>query len=104
MNLLLIVVASGIALAAAYRYYGSWLAKLFRLDPGAKTPAVTMRDLVEAVAAASRSDSEVVATVVYMVNAGRVRLLGRCAGARFSLHRLPSALKPCDPAHAPVRS
>jgi hypothetical protein len=67
-------------------------------------PAVTMRDLVEAVAAASRSDSEVVATVVYMVNTGRVRLLGHAAGARFSLHRLPSPLKRCVPANAPLHS
>ena len=44
MNLLLIIVFSGIALAAAYRFYGSLLARLFKVDPKAKTPAVEMRD------------------------------------------------------------
>ncbi|HYG74878.1 MAG TPA: carbon starvation CstA family protein [Planctomycetota bacterium] len=47
MHLLLIVVASGAILAIAYRLYGTLLARLFRLDPNVKTPAVEMRDDVD---------------------------------------------------------
>ena len=46
---------------------------------------VTLLDLVKAVAEHARSDAEVVATVVWMVNQGHVRLRGTFKGARFDL-------------------
>ena len=46
---------------------------------------VTLLDLVNAVAEHGRSDAEVVATVVWMVNQGHVRLCGTFKGARFDL-------------------
>ena len=46
---------------------------------------VTLLDLVTAVAKSARTDAEVVATVVYLVNSGRVRLCGTFKGARFDL-------------------
>jgi len=46
---------------------------------------VTLLDLVNAVAEHNRSDAEVVATVVWMVNQGHVRLRGTFKGARFDL-------------------
>jgi hypothetical protein len=49
---------------------------------------VTLLDLVTAVTNSARSEDEVIATVVYMVNAGKVRLCGSFAGARFDLHTL----------------
>ena len=48
-------------------------------------PNVTLLDLVNAVAEHARSDAEVVATVVWMVNGGHVRLYGAFKGARFDL-------------------
>jgi carbon starvation protein len=48
MNLLLpIVLCSAVILIVAYRLYGSLLARLFRLDPEAPTPAVELRDDVD---------------------------------------------------------
>ena len=49
---------------------------------------VTLLDLVSAVAKYARSDREVIATVAYMVNGGRVRLCGNFKGARFDLDAL----------------
>ena len=49
---------------------------------------ITLLDLVSAVARYARSDEEVIATVVYMVNGGRVRLSGNFKGARFDLDTL----------------
>jgi len=46
---------------------------------------VTLLDLVNAVAEHARSDAELVATVVWMVNQGHVRLCGTFKGARFDL-------------------
>lgn len=51
-------------------------------------PNVTLLDLVNAVAQYARSDEEIVATVAYMVNGGRVRLCGNFKGARFDLDAL----------------
>ena len=51
-------------------------------------PNVTLLDLVSAVAKYARSDNEVIATVAYMVNGGRVRLCGNFKGARFDLEML----------------
>ena len=45
----------------------------------------TLLDLVNAVADYSRSDAELIATVVYMVNQGHVRLCGTFKGSRFDL-------------------
>jgi hypothetical protein len=53
-------------------------------------PQVTMKDLVSAVAENAKSDAEIVATVVHMVNAGLVHLDGKLKGARFDLRSLPT--------------
>jgi hypothetical protein len=52
-------------------------------------PKITMLDLVTAVSEHARNEAELVATVVYMVNSGRVRLCGNFRGARFDLNDLP---------------
>jgi hypothetical protein len=52
-------------------------------------PTVTMKDLVNAIAEHAENEAEVVATVVYLVNSGKVRLRGHLAGARFDLDALP---------------
>ncbi len=49
---------------------------------------MTLLELVDAVADHARSDGEVIATVVYMVNSGAVRLCGNFKGARFDLGAL----------------
>ena len=51
-------------------------------------PSVTLLDLVTEVAKYARSDTEVIATVAYMVNSGCVRLCGNFKGARFDLDAL----------------
>ncbi len=48
-------------------------------------PNVTLLDLVNAVAEHARSEAEVIATIVSMVNHGHVRLGGTFKGARFDL-------------------
>jgi len=52
---------------------------------------VTLLDLLSAVTECARSENEVIATVVYMVNRGDVRLCGTFKGARFDLTRLVAA-------------
>jgi carbon starvation protein len=47
MSLLAILLPSAVVLAVAYRLYGGLLARLFRLDPAAPTPAVTLRDDID---------------------------------------------------------
>src|SRR3990167_4010452 len=47
MSLPVIVLLSAICLGAAYHFYGSLLARLLKLDPDAKTPAVELRDDVD---------------------------------------------------------
>jgi hypothetical protein len=49
------------------------------------TPNMTLLDLVNAVSEHARSEAELIATVVYLVNSGRVRLRGALEGARFDL-------------------
>ena len=49
---------------------------------------VTLLDLVSAVAEYARSENEAIATIVYMVNRGDVRLCGTFKGARFDLAAL----------------
>lgn len=51
MSALLIIVAAIILLACGYVFYGSWLAKQWGIDPKKETPAVTMEDGVDYVAA-----------------------------------------------------
>ena len=51
-------------------------------------PSITLLDLVNAVAESSRSEAELIATVVYMVNRGHVRLCGTFKGSRFDLTTL----------------
>lgn len=46
---------------------------------------ITMLDLVNAVSQNAATDTEVVTTVVYLVNSGRVQLCGNFRGARFDL-------------------
>jgi len=46
---------------------------------------ITLLDLVTVVAGVCRNDAEIVATVVYLVNSGKVRLAGNFKGARFAL-------------------
>ena len=48
-------------------------------------PDVTLLDLVNAVVEYARSDAEIVATVVWMVNGGHVRLCGNFKGSRFDI-------------------
>src|SRR5438034_2424948 len=45
----------------------------------------TLLDLMNAVFTHARTEAEVLATVVYLVNSGRVRLCGTFKGARFDL-------------------
>jgi len=47
MSLLVVLLPSAAVLAAAYLVYGGLLARLFRLDAAAATPAVTLRDDVD---------------------------------------------------------
>ena len=49
---------------------------------------MTLSDLVAAVAEQARNEAELVATLVYMVNSGAVRLCGDLEGARFDLSDL----------------
>ena len=51
MTALLIIVAAIVLLIIGYVTYGSWLAKQWGVDPAKKTPAVTMEDGVDYVAA-----------------------------------------------------
>ena len=55
------------------------------------THTVTLLDLVTAVAQYARTDAEVVATVVYLVNTGKVTLGGNFRGARFSCDDLATS-------------
>ena len=49
---------------------------------------MTLLDLVSAVSVHARSEAEVIATVVHLVNSGRVRLCGNFKDARFDLREL----------------
>ncbi|HUP49751.1 MAG TPA: carbon starvation CstA family protein [Thermoanaerobaculia bacterium] len=51
MSLTLIAVAFLVLIAAAYRLYGSWIARQMRLDPAAETPARAVNDGVDFVPA-----------------------------------------------------
>jgi hypothetical protein len=45
----------------------------------------TLWELVQLVSESTRNDDEVVATVTYLINSGRVRLCGTFAGAKVAL-------------------
>ena len=53
---------------------------------------VTLLDLVKAVSEYARTDAEVVATVVHLVNSGTVRLCGNFRDARFDLSSIGTAV------------
>ena len=56
-------------------------------------PECTLLELIQVVSEAARNDEEVVATVAYLINSGRVRLCGTFAGAKIALRpSLPSFL------------
>ena len=57
------------------------------------TQNMTLLDLVNAVSDHAPSEAEVIATVVYLVNSGRVRLCGNFKGARFDLRGLVAGQK-----------
>jgi len=63
-------------------------------------PNVTLLDLVSAVSEHARSEAELIAAVVYMVNSGHVRLCGTFKGARFDLATLAAAT---DQERGPMR-
>jgi hypothetical protein len=42
-------------------------------------------ELIQAVSDSARNDDEVVATIAYLINRGRVRLCGTFAGAKIAL-------------------
>jgi len=53
----------------------------------------TLLEFIQVVSESARNDDEVVATVAYLINSGRVRLCGTFAGAKVALHSsLPSFL------------
>lgn len=52
---------------------------------------LTMLDLVKTVSELAETDAEVVATVVHLVNSGRVQLCGNFRGARFDLEATSAA-------------
>ena len=54
---------------------------------------MSLLDLVKAVSEHAPSEAEVIATVVYLVNSGRVRLCGNFKGARFDLRGLVAGQK-----------
>ena len=51
----------------------------------------TLLDLVQAVSTSAATDEETVATIVYLVNSGTVRLCGTFAGATITLPPSPPA-------------
>jgi hypothetical protein len=55
------------------------------------TTKTTLLELVAAVAEEARSEAELIATVVYMVNSGLAQLIGNFRGARFDVETLASA-------------
>jgi hypothetical protein len=50
-----------------------------------KRTTITLLDLVQTVSHFAVNDTEVVATVTYLVNSGKVRLGGNFAGAKIAL-------------------
>ena len=52
------------------------------------TQTATLLDLVTAVSSSARTEREVIATVVHLVNSGQVTLCGNFRGARFDLSEM----------------
>jgi len=52
----------------------------------------TLLELVKAVSEYAETDAEIVATVVHLVNSGRVQLCGNFRGARFDLNATDATL------------
>jgi hypothetical protein len=52
----------------------------------------TLLELVKAVSDYAETDTETVATVVHLVNSGRVQLCGNFRGARFDLETTSAVL------------
>jgi len=52
---------------------------------------VTLLELVDALTEHARTEGEVIATVVYLVNSGTVRLCGNFKGTRFDLESVAAA-------------
>jgi hypothetical protein len=48
----------------------------------------TLLELVQTVSDYAETDAEIVATIVYLVNSGRVQLCGNLRGARFELETI----------------
>ena len=63
----------------------------------------TLLDLVQTVNAFASSDAEVVATVAYLINSGKVRLCGNFAGAKIDLTGPTNTIAYRRP-HAPASS
>src|SRR6266851_8220520 len=70
---------------------GIELASHSRAEGTPMAPSITLLDLVNADAEHARSEAEVIATIVCMVNEGRVRLCGTFKGARFDLTTFTAA-------------
>jgi len=56
---------------------------------------VTLLELIAIVSEYAESERELLATVVYMVNGGSVRLCGNFKGARFDLNALTERQPSC---------
>ncbi len=56
------------------------------------TPTVTLHEVIAAVSEFAHSENEVIATIVHLVNTGRVRLRGDFAGAHIDLSSRSTAL------------
>jgi hypothetical protein len=51
----------------------------------ARSPDLTLLDLIRAVSEVAENDRETVATVTHLINSGQVRLCGDAAGATIDL-------------------
>lgn len=63
----------------------------------------TLLDLVQTVSDFAKNDDEVVATVAYLVNSGKVRLCGNFVGARIDLSALACTTPPSSTPLRPMR-
>jgi hypothetical protein len=59
----------------------------------------TLLDLVQTVSHFAKNDDEIVATVAYLINSGKVRLCGTFAGARIDLSTRARTFHPTSSAH-----
>jgi hypothetical protein len=54
-------------------------------------PRVTMLELVQTVMDLTQTDAEVIATVVDLVNSGKVQLIGNFRGCKIAVHGYAAA-------------